>query len=123
MLVAPGPIDVVHTSVRSRFDIFAKGRCGVHHRLFVSALVVAKRTAQLIEGLANPGDVAMTKDAKHSAEERLPPPVALARLRAEKTHQRLCHRQPNPGENHSVSGLGIMMSRTRLDNSPHAARN
>ncbi len=23
MLVAPGPIDVVHTSVRSRFDIFA----------------------------------------------------------------------------------------------------
>jgi len=33
---------------------FREGRCGVHHRLFVSALVVAKRTAQLIEGLANP---------------------------------------------------------------------
>ena len=79
------------------------------HRLFVPALVVAQSlVAELIERLANTGDVAMAKNSKHAREEPLLPPIALAELRAQKADQGLGHREPA----HLVSGLGIITSRT-----------
>jgi hypothetical protein len=67
----------------------------VHHRLFVSALVIAQAIAHLVQRLADAGDVAVAEDAKHAGKEALPMSVALAVLDAQESHERLGHRQSN----------------------------
>ena len=71
------------------------GRRGVHHRLFVAALVVAELRG-LLQRLTDPGDVAVPEDAEAAGEQRLLDAVALARLAGQEPDQRLRHRESRP---------------------------
>ena len=64
----------------------------MHHRLLVAALEIAHPGLHLVERLADAGDVTVAEDAKHAAEQRLPPAVTFRELDAQKFHERLCHR-------------------------------
>ena len=87
-----------------------RGR-GVHHRLFVPALVVAQPPAELIEGLANPGDVAMAEDAEHCRRRTA---AAARRARSSCAPRKRTSACAIVSRIICVSGFGIMTSRTRL---------
>jgi hypothetical protein len=62
----------------------------VNHRLLVPSLVVGQQLGALVEGLADPGDVAVTEDPEAAAEEPVLDPVSFDVLRREEPDERLC---------------------------------
>ncbi len=67
---------------------------GVHHGLFVAALVVRHRVGVLQQRLADAGDVAVAEDAPGGADEPLPHAVAFGVLGGQEAYERLGDRQP-----------------------------
>ncbi len=65
----------------------------VRHRLLVVGAVRRQRRAMPVQRLADAGDVAVTEDRPHAAEQRNLASVADGSLRGEKADQRLRHRQ------------------------------
>ena len=86
--VAPGPIEVVHASVASRFFMRAKPTA-VNHRLLVTCLVVRQQVGVLVERLPDSGDVAVPEDPEAPFEEPLLDSVPLDVLRGEEPDERL----------------------------------
>ena len=92
MFVAPGPIDVVHASVRMRKLAFRKRRSGMHHRLFIAAKVIAQPTI-LLQRLPDTGDIAMPKNSETSRNEAKFFSIARGILVLQKSDDRLRHRK------------------------------
>ena len=93
MFVAPGPIELVHASVDSRFFMARVADRGVHHRLLVAGVVEGHRVGLLEQRLADAGDVAVPEDPEAARDQPLLDAVALAVLDAQEADQRLRHRQ------------------------------
>ena len=70
MLVAPGPIEVVHAIIRRRPEALAKAiaACAIACSLWPRNVGSASR--RLRERLAEPGDIAMAEDRPHAGEKR-----------------------------------------------------
>jgi len=81
------------------------GKCSrrVNHRLFVTGLKIAK-VGVLLKSLANPGHVAMPKDAEATGKELSLPPI---------TFDVLCFEKFDDGLRHSKSNRFHWLLRTR----------
>ena len=69
MLVAPGPMEVVHTSVTQTIVHFREPCGGMHHRLLIAAQIVGEIQV-LLQGLPDSSYIAMTEDAETTCEEQ-----------------------------------------------------
>ena len=68
---------------------FGKGDGGVGHRLLVVSPEGWQLGAGSVEGLAEPGDVAVAEDRPHAGEEGRLAPVHVGALRAQVPDERL----------------------------------
>ena len=67
----------------------------MHHRLFVTGLIVGKILSIFGQGLTQSGDIAMTEYAKDPGDQTASLAVALAILHLQIFHQCLGHGQTN----------------------------
>ena len=75
MFIAPGPIDAVTARVARRRECLGEPDRRVHQRLLVAALDERHRLAELVQGLAQAGHVAVAEDAQGGGDQ----PAALRR--------------------------------------------
>ena len=74
------------------------------HGLFVACQIIGEVVAVLEERLSETGHVAVTEDPKATREESTLLVVALDRLHAQESHQRLGHGESHRTARHDVIG-------------------
>ena len=80
----------------------------VHERLLVAALDERQVAGVLVEGLPEPGDIAVTEDAQRGRDEPAPFAVGDAVLPGQVAHEGLGRGEPNGGHGSSSWGSGVV---------------